>query len=36
MSTDTKEQLELSIEEGKDGSAVVDLPENKINNDEPD
>jgi hypothetical protein len=36
MSTDTKEQLELSIEEGKDGSAVVDLPENMINNDEPD
>lgn len=36
MSTDSKEQLELSIEEGKDGSAVVDLPENMINNDEPD
>ena len=36
MSTDTKEQLELSIEEGKDGSAVVDLPENMIDNDEPE
>lgn len=36
MSTDTKEQLELSIEEGKDGSAVVDLPENMINDDEPE
>jgi hypothetical protein len=34
MSTDTKEQLELNIEEGKDGSAVVDLPENMIHNDE--
>jgi hypothetical protein len=36
MSTDTKEQLELSIEEGQDGSAVVDLPENMIDNDEPE
>ena len=36
MSTDTKEQMELSIEEGKDGSAVVDLPENMIDNDEPE
>lgn len=36
MSTDTKEQLELTIEEGKDGSAVVDLPENMIDNDEPE
>lgn len=36
MSTDTKEQLELNIEEGKDGSAVVDLPENMIDNDEPE
>ena len=34
MSTDTKEQLELNIEEGQDGSAVVDLPENMIDNDE--
>jgi len=36
MSTDTKEELELSVEEGKDGSAVVDLPENMIENDEPE
>lgn len=36
MSTDTKEQLELNIEEGKDGSAVVDLPENMIDNDDQD
>lgn len=36
MSTDTKEQLELTIEEGKDGSAVVDLPENMIDNDDPE
>lgn len=36
MSTDTKEELELNVEEGKDGSAVVDLPENMIDNDEPE
>jgi hypothetical protein len=36
MSTDTKEQLELNIEEGKDGSAVVDLPDNMINDDDSD
>jgi len=36
MSTDTKEQLELNIEESKDGSAVVDLPDNMIDNDDQD
>jgi len=36
MSTDTKEQLELNIEEAKDGSAVVDFPDNMIDNDDHD
>ena len=31
MSTDDKKQMELSIEESKDGSAVIDLPEDMIN-----
>lgn len=30
MSTDTKKEVELSIEETKDGSAVIDLPEDMI------
>lgn len=30
MSTDTKKEAELSIEETKDGSAVIDLPEDMI------
>jgi hypothetical protein len=33
MATDTKEQLELSIQEEKDGSAVVDLPETMLSDD---
>jgi hypothetical protein len=33
MSTSTKEELELNIEEGKDGSAVVDLPDNMLSDD---
>jgi len=36
MSTDTKEQLELNIEESNDGSAVVNLPDNMIDNDDQD
>ena len=31
MSTDDKKQMELSIEESQDGSAVIDLPEDMIN-----
>lgn len=31
MSTDDKKQIELNIEESKDGSAVIDLPEDMIN-----
>jgi hypothetical protein len=34
MSTDDKKQMELSIEESQDGSAVVDLPEDMLPTDE--
>lgn len=34
MSTDKKEKAELAIEEGQDGSAVVDLPENLLPDDD--
>jgi hypothetical protein len=33
MATDTKEELELSVQEEKDGSAVVDLPETMLSDD---
>jgi hypothetical protein len=33
MSTDTKEKIELMVQEEKDGSAVVDLPESMIDDD---
>ena len=34
MSTDTKEKAELVIAEGQDGSAVVDMPENLLPDDD--
>ena len=34
MSTDTKEKAELVIAEGQDGSAVVDMPENMLPEDD--
>jgi hypothetical protein len=34
MSTDKKESAELNIEESKDGSAVIDLPEDMLTVDD--
>ena len=36
MSTEDKKQVELSIEESKDGSAVIDLPEDMLASDDGD
>ena len=36
MSTEDKKELELSIEESKDGSAVIDLPESMMDSEDGD
>ena len=36
MSTEDKKQEELNIEESKDGSAVIDLPESMLSSDDAD
>ena len=36
MSTEDKKQVELNIEETKDGSAVIDLPESMLSSDDAD
>ena len=36
MSTEDKKEAELSIEESKDGSAVIDLPESMLSSEDGD
>jgi hypothetical protein len=36
MSTEDKKQVELNIEEKKDGSAVIDLPESMLSSEDGD
>ena len=36
MSTEDKKEVDLNIEESKDGSAVIDLPESMLSSDDGD